>query len=198
MLKYTYLLLFTLLASCANYSLLQQKRAAVGVVVQCDKGSWIGSGVILSNKHIVTAKHVLKCKTGVYTVFIKTYDGVVTEAILDQEVKEDVARLFVSHYDFRNNVFFSETINVKDIVCAVYPNRGYKQSCGEVVKKTESKLFINMDVDFGDSGSPVFNADGQVVGIIVARTQGLAEAVPVQAWQELIVVSEPNMFGEWP
>jgi len=193
------ILILILLGSCANYSLLQQKQASVGVVVRCDTGpSSVGSGVIISNKYIVTAKHVLKCKSDIYTVFIKTYSGDTIRVSSDKESKDDVARLFASSYDFRGNIFFSETVSINEKVCAIFANRGYKQSCGEIVKKTKNRLFVDMDVDFGDSGSPVFNVDGQVVGIVVARTYGLVEAIPVQAWRELLITSEPNMFGEWP
>ena len=196
--KITAILLFIFLASCANYSVLQQKQSAVSVNVFCAKGGFSGSGVIISNKYVITAKHVLKCKDELRTIHVKTFDGEVFEAVFDKEVQDDVARLFVTSSDFRNSVFLTETVSVGDTVCAVFPRRGYKQFCGAVTKKFTDRIHAKISGEFGDSGSPLFDEDGRIVGILVTRYGEFVTAVPVWVWKTLEVTSEPNVFGVWP
>ncbi len=140
----------------------------------CDGSLWGGSGVIIDSNRVITAYHVVRCTSPVIVV-VKP-DGGVHVAVIDKTWPDhDVARLIT--IDSLGLVRSPIIGQVKDSapVCASnsVPFKG--GTCGVIAESEPLECFpdsfcadtiATMIVLRGNSGSPVYNSDGELVGIV--------------------------------
>ena len=160
-----------------------------------------GSGFIISaNGYILTNYHVIEyAYEGNLAVTVMTYDGTKYEAsIVGVEKSNDLAVLKIDADNLRAVTFGnSDAISVGETVYAVGNPLGeleFSMSTGHVsaldrVISTEESESINMcqidtAVNPGNSGGPLYNAQGQVIGIVTAKysdtgVEGLGFAIPI-------------------
>ena len=159
-----------------------------------------GSGFIISaDGYIVTNYHVIEYAVQQKSpITVITYDGTkYTAAIVGTEQSNDIAVLKIDATGLTPAVFgSSESLHVGDTVYAVGNPLGeleFSMSTGHVsaldrVITTQENESINMfqidaAVNPGNSGGPVYNSLGQVVGVVTAKykdsgVEGLGFAIP--------------------
>ena len=164
-------------------------------------GAVNGSGFILSEDgYILTNYHVVEeAYTRRFDIEVMTYDGTkYAAAIVGVEPGNDLAVLKIEAEGLTPAEFGdSDALRVGDAIYAVGNPLGeleFSMSTGHVsaldrVINTQESEAINMfqidaAVNEGNSGGPVYDADGRVVGIVTAKysssgVEGLGFAVPV-------------------
>ena len=152
----------------------------------------LGSGFIISEDgKVITNYHVIK---GADEIFVKLNDGQKLKAkILGQDPKLDLAVLKILKQDKFPFVKMgdSDESKIGDWAIAVGNPFGLGQTVtagiisakGRVLGAGPYDNFIQTDASInpGNSGGPLFNLDGEVVGIntaIIATGQGLGFAIP--------------------
>ena len=160
-----------------------------------------GSGFIISeNGYILTNYHVIEyAYEGDLAVTVMTYDGTKYEAaIVGVESANDVAVLKIDADNLNAATLGdSDAIQVGEIVYAVGNPTGelqFSMSTGHVsaldrVISTEAAQSVNMfqidaAVNGGNSGGPVYNDRGEIIGMVTAKsgrsnTEGLGFAIPI-------------------
>ena len=160
-----------------------------------------GSGFIISaDGYILTNYHVIEyAHQGGYTVTVMLYDGSKYEAVIvGTEAANDVAVLKIDATGLTPVAFGdSDALTVGEKVYAVGNPLGeleFSMSQGWVsaldrVITTEESVSINMfqidaAVNAGNSGGPVYNEQGEVIGIVTAKysstgVEGLGFAIPI-------------------
>ena len=188
----------------------QALKQAVGITTEVTYRNYFGmtsssavsgSGFIISsNGYILTNYHVIEyAYEDNLDVVVMTHDGTKYKAsIVGVEQSNDVAVLKIDA-DNLDAVTFgnSDAISVGETVYAVGNPLGeleFSMSTGHVsaldrVISTEESESINMfqidaAVHSGNSGGPVSNAQGQVIGIVTAKysstgVEGLGFAIPI-------------------
>ena len=164
-------------------------------------GAVSGSGFIISDDgYILTNYHVVeKADKDKLDVQVMTYDGTAYNAtIVGTEASNDVAVLKIDAEGLSAARFGnSDVIRVGDTVYAVGNPLGeleFSMSTGHVSAKdrvitTQENESINMfqidaAVNEGNSGGPVYDAGGSVIGIVTAKysdtgVEGLGFAIPI-------------------
>ena len=151
-------------------------------------------GYILTNNHVVTY-----AVQGGYDVTVMTYDGTeYTAEIVGADEGNDIAVLKIDATGLNPVTFAdSDSIAVGDTVYAVgnplgeldfTMTTGMVSALDRTITTEENYVPINMfqidaAVNPGNSGGPVYNAAGQVIGVVTAKTsaegvEGLGFAVP--------------------
>ncbi|MBQ9045243.1 MAG: trypsin-like peptidase domain-containing protein [Oscillospiraceae bacterium] len=151
-------------------------------------------GYILTNNHVVAY-----AVQGGYDVTVVTYDGTEYDAkIVGADEGNDIAVLKIDAEGLNPVTFAdSDSIAVGDTVYAVgnplgeldfTMTTGLVSALDRTITTDESYVPINMfqidaAVNPGNSGGPVYNAAGQVIGVVTAKTsatgvEGLGFAVP--------------------
>ena len=147
-----------------------------------------GSGVIMDTEsHVITAQHVIDGLTEIYVV---TYDGLVARATLVGECEfSDIAVLKLDKDPDVNPPPFADSslivpgtlvvaigspvesdtqIEMRDTLTA-----GIISQVNRYIKIDEkwipNLLQFDAPVNFGNSGCPLLNADGEIAGIVIAR-----------------------------
>lgn len=177
---------------------------AVDALIETSEGygESMGSGFIISaDGYVVTNHHVIESATEVVLI---THDGNVLEArIVGSDATNDIALLKV---DGEDNLPFvtmgsSDALAVGDQVAAigmplgeltVSMTVGYISAKDRVINTDGTEInMLQTDaaINSGDSGGPLFNMNGEVVGIIAAKysgnsnsgvaIEGLGFAIPV-------------------
>lgn len=161
-----------------------------------------GSGFIISeNGYIITNYHVIEyAYTGGRDVTVILHDGTrYTANIVGVEESNDIAVLKIdaanlSAVSFGN----SDSLSVGETVYAVgnplgelefSMSTGYVSALDRAIKTGESADPINMfqidaAVNSGNSGGPVYNARGEVIGVVTAKysdtgVEGIGFAIPI-------------------
>ena len=161
-----------------------------------------GSGFIISSDgYILTNYHVVEyAYEGNLDIDVMTYDGArYSASIVGVEADNDIAILKIDAEGLNPAVLGdSDSLFVGDTVYAVgnplgelefSMTTGHVSAKGREIRTGESSSAINMiqidaPVNSGNSGGPVYNSRGEVVGIVTAKyassgVEGIGFAIPV-------------------
>jgi len=165
-----------------------------------DSGVLLPGGLIVTNRHVVGAPLRLE---------VTTWDGVSIEVAIDGVARDsDLAVLRVADADpLPTAELRAEPVSDGEPVIVVgYPEGGPSTiTTGRVVALQDGELFgepaevivVDAEVRAGNSGGPVLDTDGLVVGVVFARDpdRRLGLAVPVATLLERLdaaVLSPPG------
>lgn len=144
--------------------------------------SHVGSGVVISERYVLTAAHVTACAE-LPNVHVTFPDGERFLVTVDREdIGHDIARLEIFSASNFNRGIRPPTLAIPspyDLVCAEtgYPKR--ESHCGDAVTATAA-TFSSIG---GNSGSPVYNDNGDLVGLVAASIGEYTRFVPVtKSW----------------
>ena len=152
-------------------------------------------GYILTNYHVIETAYQQNC-----SLYVMTHDGTRYDAtIVGVEADNDIAVLKIDATGLTPATLGnSDSITVGDEICAVGNPLGeleFTSTFGRVsaldrlITTEESGSAINMfqidaAVNSGNSGGPVYNTKGEVIGIVTAKysstgVEGLGFAIPI-------------------
>lgn len=186
-------------------------RQAVGITTEVTTTNWFGqtsstavtgSGfVVTTDGYIITNYHVIEYAYEYsYKVSVMFYDGTVYEAaIVGVEPDNDIAVLKIDATGLSPvSVGDSETVKVGDEVYAIgnplgelafSMTTGHMSALDRSIVTSQNTAAISMfqfdaAVNEGNSGGPLYNASGEVVGIVSAKysssgVEGLGFAIPI-------------------
>ncbi len=201
--RYT-LIAFLLLACCAGgprgyvtHSDAVQYRSTVQVIVLCP---WpvLGSGVIVDGSHVITAGHVVECAgDGPMGVMVSTVDDEQIVMSVDGGVDGvDVARLVALEGKPFHDVapIRKRRLLMGETVCSIGTDGNLVtgiRKCGDVGHVNKEHFSMAIPVVPGNSGGPVFDRRGFLVGIVVAGNwtpgvENFGVGIPVGRFKELL------------
>ncbi len=196
-------------AAAAIYELAKQQVVGINTTIsygynifgQSTSASVTGSGVIISDDgYILTNYHVVEdAYKGGYPIEVMMYDETTYDAeIIGFDEDNDLALLKIDAVGLNAaQLGSSDDLTVGQTVYAVgnplgelsYTMTGGMVSATDRTITTESNVAVNMfqidaAVNSGNSGGPVYNTAGQVVGIVTAKysstgVEGLGFAIPI-------------------
>lgn len=185
-------LLLLVLTSCVHLSHIppqpraeeDRERTVALIEASCDDGmTWTmyrGTGVVVSERHVLTAAHVVACASlpGVYA----TIDGRRWRMVVTRE-DHDVARLEIASAEyFHLDVPPPLIAPVSDDILVAYLLDG-QDAAG--IGQPESRWVAHMATHPGDSGAPVYDHEGALVGLVLAGDGRSTEITPLdQSWLE--------------
>lgn len=136
-------------------------------------GGGTGTGVIIDNRHVATAAHVVGCVTIPYikvTMPDGTWRGM---NVISANDDSDLAILEIDSADTfpgPQPPEYGPRPEVGDHVCSVTAYPKHAEYCGDVTRVRESPVGNDIEASFtvlpGNSGSPVYDVEGRLVGIV--------------------------------
>lgn len=173
-------------------------KNVIGSVVTVKNGNSFGSGFLISKSgYIMTNHHVVAGGTGLEVIFS---NGITMDAtVVKSDEARDVAivkingsgfKPFAMNADEASSDIGSEVIAIgtpEDIKLNQTVTKGIISGKRELEDNHARKNnFIQTDVtiNHGNSGGPLINMNGEVIGVIVAKlsgktTEGLGFAIPI-------------------
>ncbi len=160
----------------------------------------LGSGFIIDKEgHIITNNHVIEGASEIHVRLSteKEYDA----EVIGRDPKTDIALIKIKSWNSLPVVELgdSEKVEIGEWVMAIGNPFGLSQTVtvgivsakGRVIGSGPYDNFIQTDASInpGNSGGPLFNMNGEVVGIntaIVATGQGIGFAIPVNVAREIL------------
>ena len=176
----------------------------------------IGSGVLISPEcHVLTAAHVVD---GADTINVQTHDGKIRAAeLLFSEPSADIAliRFVVPEAGLPHaRLGDSDRLAIGQLAYAIGSPYGLQESLsvghisafrtfGQLYDGTIKAEFIQTDaaINSGNSGGPVFNSQGEVIGIasriltVSGGFQGLGFVVAINTAKQLVALEDRVWIG---
>lgn len=189
---------------------LDRTRGTVQIDVSCgtsDRTS-SGTGVMVSERHVLTAAHVVDC-ADIPTVRV-TYLGqsgprTIRMVVTREDADADIARLEIASAESFQLGIKPPLLRAADPgneVCAELALAGHpSRSCGTIV--SEWTVAANMQTQQGDSGAPVFCDRGTLVGLVITsgvsdRGRPYSRITPIDdSWISDLVPQEPGRPSPW-
>lgn len=138
----------------------------------------LGSAVIISERHAITALHVVDCPS-IPTVHIVRPDGRFDRMTVTREDRtNDLALLEISSADrFRINVAPPTLGYGKwgDQVCVATPWGSSPRICGEYLGGN----VMGVTTPHGTSGAPAYTDDGHLIGIVIKAGEDHTRLAPI-------------------
>lgn len=191
-----YILTAMLTHSFFAYAMNFKAETAYDSVFVIYSGTSLGSGFALGENCIITNAHVIhdKSQTQIATYSGKKYSSFVLA--MDEDL--DIAILGTSEATFKPlQIAKLSTVNIGDDVFAIgAPNSlSYTLTKGVVSAKDRvvgKQSFIQTDaaINSGNSGGPLLNADGKVIGVNSYKfsdSEGIGLAIPIDVVENYIL-----------
>ena len=187
----------------------QGNRVVVAISVKTDTGGGIGTGIVMtSDGYIITNSHVVN---GANEIAVQMYDGTKYRAELIGESEiDDLAVIKINASGLQAAKFgkSSDALVGDRVVVIGHPagmefgwtstygrlsaiNRDVKirESDGTLIKKM-TLIQTDANVNSGNSGGPMFNDRGEVIGIITLKLagdyEGIGFAIPIDTAMPLL------------
>ena len=164
-------------------------------VIRMEGEFGVASGFFVDEDKIATNIHVA-AYPGV--IFARSFDQKKiwrVEGITGYDVKNDLVILKVSGKGVPFPLADSDTVKIGDIVMAAgYPDGKYRTTKGTIrgIRGTDKWLQMRVRISPGNSGSPVINSKGQVIGIVSAIEVPYSYAIPSNTLKALLVQPGPT------
>lgn len=152
-----------------------------------------GTGFYVDRDKIVTNLHVVAEPGPVFAMHDRKRQVWSVEGITAFDVKNDLVILKVAGESVPLPLGNSETVQKGDAVTVIgYPGGIYNVATGEIhdVRVGDRRLKMNVKIARGNSGSPVINSSGEVIGIASSIIDPYSYASPSNALRVLLARSE--------
>jgi hypothetical protein len=192
-----------------DWSEIVAKVSPATVTIYTDKN--LGSGFIISDDgKVATNFHVIKDVIGNKKLLIRRYDGsfLLVTKVLKIDKEYDLAIL---QAEGKNLPYLplgdSDTIKVGEPICVIGAPLGLEATVSEgiisAIRELKGLQFfqITAPVSPGNSGSPVINRKGEVIGIVVfqfIKGQNLNFAIPVNILKKLMIETSKPISSQVP
>jgi hypothetical protein len=151
-------------------------EASVRIQVQCEEGTYMGSGVAIDGTHVITARHVVTCDIGEpMTILVKLRNGMRIFMDLKAHAAEgrDISLLEApdpGYSYFTTAEIRQDPPKIGEMSCVVSGQLWDEYSlrkCGAVGMVTDQYIVSSFHAVPGNSGSGLYDADGRIIGILV-------------------------------
>lgn len=173
-----------------NRKFVVEIQADFGIMSSCGTGIIIGGGYVLSNAHVVFDKKAkgacyaandIRCKDSSQNIFDLD--------LIYADIKKDMVLLYSDDLDESGVTFSLSEVETGEKVYAIGNSKGQGicildgiVSDSERIIADEKYIMFSAPIVHGNSGGPVFNCNGEVIGIAtLGREDALAMnyAIPV-------------------
>ena len=200
--------LFHTATSLPELSPKEQAKVVGPAVIKVSTPGGLGSGVIINaDGHAITNAHVIQGETNIRaTVWFAEPDGTLNRTIIDDvEIVAvnnhlDLALLELTHPDGGEFPFapleLDERLEIGQTVFAIGNPLGLERTMSQGVVSTRQRSFDGLSyiqtdaaINVGNSGGPLFNTQGEVVGITnmgILGGEGLGFAIPARYVKDFI------------
>ncbi len=162
------------------------------------KGAGFGSGFFIGENLIATNIHVVAGATSISAELIGTNTPFMVEGVAAFDAKNDLVILKITGEGIPIPIGDSDLVENGDIVQTVgYPNEKYKVTKGTTIHSiSDSDKWLRMKVKAakGNSGGPVLNCKGQVIGIHTRGGDFYGYAIPSKALKDLLNQSKSTQL----
>ncbi|MEM9452980.1 MAG: trypsin-like peptidase domain-containing protein [Myxococcota bacterium] len=179
--------------------------SVVTISTETPRGSGMGTGFVIDDSGtIATNNHVVD---GANKIEVKLFDGTMADDVelLETNPEQDLAVLRIKTKDMPDAVVLgdSDDVVVGEPVIVIGNPIGLEHTMTDGMVSSrrvyEGKKYIQMSapVSPGNSGGPVFNEYGDVVGVTVAKLWGenLNLAIPIDMLKPMIKSEYPEARG---
>ena len=152
-----------------------------------------GSGFFVEEDLIATNIHVVAGATSISAKVVGANTAYTVEGVAAFDAKNDLVILKVAGEGMPLPIGDIDLLQSGDIVQSIgYPNGKYKITEGPIHSVRDSDKWIRMrfKTDSGNSGGPVLNGNGEVIGVAVADANCFSFATPVNAVKALLAPSQ--------
>ena len=153
------------------------------------KGVGTGSGFFVGKNLIATNIHVIVGATSISAKVVGANTAYTVEGVAAFDAKNDLVILKVAGKGIPLPIGDSDAVQSGDIVRAIgYPSGKYKCTEGPIHSIRCSDKWIRMKFKTieGNSGGPVLNRNGEVIGVAVEDSNCFGFAIPVNAVKMLL------------
>lgn len=179
--------------------------SVVTISTESPRGSGMGTGFVIDDRGtIATNNHVVD---GANKIKVKLFDGTMADDVelLETNPEQDLAVLRIKTTDMPDAVVLgdSDEVVVGESVIVIGNPIGLEHTMTDGMVSSrrvyEGKKYIQMSapVSPGNSGGPVFNEYGDVIGVTVAKLWGenLNLAIPIDMLKPMIKSEYPEARG---
>ena len=170
-------------------------------IIRVAGGSIHATGFFVARNKVVTNVHVAAGPNPILLQSVDYKKNWTVEGITAFDVKNDLVILKVARDGVPLLLGNSDTLQRSEAVSAVgYPNGRYTVTEGTLRSVRDSDKWLQMQVKIapGNSGSPVINSKGQVIGIASGTGDPYSYAIPSSVLKALLGQSNPiESLGQW-
>ncbi|MDE0638750.1 MAG: tetratricopeptide repeat protein [Candidatus Poribacteria bacterium] len=172
-------------------------------IVRIESDIGYGTGFFIAPDKIVTNIHGV---AGSKTIHVKSEDRKMewtVEGIAGHDVKHDLVILKITGEGTPLHLGNSDTAQKGELVYSVgYPDRKYIATAGKILKirDGDGRIYTSVNTTFGNSGSPLLNNKGHVVGVHIASNPNEKHSyeIPSNTLKVLLASVEPiEPIGDW-
>ena len=148
-----------------------------------------GSGFFVAENLIVTNIHVVVGATSISAKVLGADTAYTIEGVAAFDAKNDLVILKIAGKGTPLPIGDSDLLQTGDIVQSIgYPNGEYKITGGPIHSIRNSDKWIRMSFKTigGNSGGPVLNGSGEVIGVAVSDSDCFSFTIPVNAVKMLL------------
>lgn len=176
------------------------KASTVRIVGGNFSGLGVGTGFFVGNNRIVTNIHVVS-QPGLY--FAKLNDSEDVWKIVGVtafDIKNDLVILKISGEGTPLPLGNSDRVQIGESIYAVgFPATNYKVTEGTIhsIQKNNKWLRMTVDVSHGNSGGPILNSTGNVVGVATANYMSYSYAISSNTLKALLTDTKAEALRQW-
>lgn len=159
----------------------------------------IGTGFFVDRDKIVTNIHVVAVP-GLYTAkLINSKTVWRIEEVIAFDIKNDLVVLKIADEGTPLPLGNSDRVQISDSVYAVGFPDNYKVTEGTIhsILKNSNWLRMTVGVSAGNSGGPILNSEGEVIGVAIAVYDSYSYAIPSNVVKALLNETKTESIQQW-